>query len=102
MIIGGVTISPKNSAAQIIVKAGIKKVTVRTFVGPISAINQQYSKDATPLLNSANKIIFTVMKGVSGPGDGDSGTNGSKIKPATNWLPHAIARGFAAAAYFLV
>ena len=41
MIIKIVTISPRNSPAQIIVKAGIKNVTVSDFVGPMSAIKRK-------------------------------------------------------------
>ena len=40
IINGEVTSSPRNNAAQIIVKAGIRKVMVRALVGPISAINR--------------------------------------------------------------
>ncbi len=83
-IIKVVTISPRNSPAQIIVKAGIKNVTVRDLVGPISAIKRKYNKNATPLLNNANKIIFTAIKTVTGPGSGANGVNGSNNRLAIN------------------
>src|SRR5450830_389986 len=90
-------IYPHNKANK-----GIRKITVRAFVGPMSWIKRKYNKQSTALHNKANAAAASMTVEVTAPGIGENGREGSKKIAPPTWEAVAINTGLTLTESFLV